>query len=322
MKLAQLNIARIAYPLESKEMQDFTLALNAINLLAESSPGFVWLLKDENNTATSFRIYDDPKIIVNMSLWERLEDLRHYVFNSGHHHYLKRRKEWFIPLEQTGTVLWWVKDNHIPSLVEAQEKLDCLRKNGSTQEAFGFAQAFPAPATVLAVSRSATHTMSKPNVDSLQILKGLGVENDAHQGITVKHRSRVARDPSQANLRQVHLIHAELFAEVATQGFNVLPGQMGENITTTGIALLSLPKGTILEIGSVQLEVTGLRNPCSQLDGLQNGLLKAVLETDPDGNLIRKAGIMTIVLEGGEIRPDETIKVILPLEPHQALEVV
>jgi hypothetical protein len=322
MKLAQLNIARIAYPLESKEMQDFTLALNAINLLAESSPGFVWLLKDENNTATSFRIYDDPKIIVNMSLWENLEDLRHYVFNSGHHHYLKRRKEWFIPLEQTGTVLWWVKNNHIPSLVEAQEKLDLLRKNGSTQEAFGFAQAFPAPPTVLAVSRSATHTMSKPNVESLKILKGLGVENDAHQGITVKHRSRVARDPSQANLRQVHLIHAELFAEVATQGFNVLPGQMGENINTTGIALLSLPKGTILEIGSVQLEVTGLRNPCSQIDGLQNGLLKAVLETDPDGNLIRKAGIMTIVLEGGEIRPDDTIKVILPPEPHQTLEVV
>ena len=322
MKLAQLNIARIAYPLHAKEMQDFTLALSAINLLAENSPGFVWLLKDENNTATTFRIYNDPSLIVNMSVWDNLESLRHYVFNSGHSYYLKRRKEWFVPLEQTGTVLWWIKDNHTPTLLQAQEKLDLLRQKGSTQEAFGFAQAFPAPASVLAVSRSATHTMSKPNVDSLQILKGLGVENDAHQGITVKHRSRVARDPSQPNLRQVHLIHSELFAEVATQGFTVLPGQMGENITTSGIDLLRLPKGTILEIGSVQLEVTGLRNPCLQIDGLQNGLLSAVLETDPDGNLIRKAGIMTIVLEGGEVRPDDNIKVILPPEPHQALEVV
>ncbi len=322
MKLAQLNIARIAYPLGSVEMQDFTLALSAINLLAENSPGFVWLLKDENNTATTFRIYDDPSLIVNMSAWENLEALRHYVFNSGHSYYLKRRKEWFIPLEQTGTVLWWIKDSHIPTLAEAQEKLDLLRLNGGTQEAFGFAQAFPAPATVLAVSRSATHTMSKPNVESLQILKGLGVENDAHQGITVKHRSRVARDPSQANLRQVHLIHAELFEEVAAQGFMVLPGQMGENITTSGIDLLKLPKGTILEIGSVQLEVTGLRNPCLQIDGLQNGLLKAVLETDQNGNLIRKAGIMTTVLEGGEVYPSDPIKVILPLEPHLPLEVV
>jgi MOSC domain-containing protein YiiM len=322
MKLAQLNIARIAYPLDSKEMQDFTLALNAINLLAEQSPGFVWLLKDENNTATTFRIYDDPSLIVNMSVWESLEDLRHYVFNSGHSYYLKRRKEWFIPLAQTGTVLWWIKDNHIPNLIEAQEKLDLLRLKGSTQDAFGFAQAFPAPASVLAVSRSATHTMSKHGVESLQILKGLGVENDAHQGVTVKHRSRVARDPNQPNLRQVHLIHAELFKEVAAQGFTVLPGQMGENITTSGIDLLKLPKGTILEIGSVQLEVTGLRNPCSQIDGLQNGLLKEVLETDADGNLIRKAGIMTIVLEGGEVRPDDNIKVILPPEPHQSLEVV
>jgi hypothetical protein len=322
MKLAQLNIARIAHPLESKEMQDFTLALSAINLLAEHSPGFVWLLKDENNTATSFRIYDDPSIIVNMSVWESLDSLKHYVFNSGHHHYLKRRKEWFIPLEQTGTVLWWIPDNHTPSLEEARNKLDYLRKNGSTQEAFGFAQAFAAPATIKALSRSATHTMSKQNVDSLNILKGLGVENDAHQGITVKHRSRVARDPSQANLRQVHLLHAELFAEVAKKGFTVTAGQMGENITTTGIDLLNLPKGTILRIGAVELEVTGLRNPCMQIDGLQNGLLKAVLDTDPDGHLIRKAGIMTIVREGGEIQVGDTIQTILPLEPHLPLEVV
>ncbi len=321
MKLAQLNIARIAYPLDSLEMQDFTIALNAINLLAESSLGFVWILKDENNTATNFRMYDDPKIIVNMSVWDNLESLRHYVFNSGHSHYLKRRKEWFIPLEQTGTVLWWIPDNHTPTLEEAQAKLDFLRANGSSQTAFGFATPFAA-ASVLAVSRSPTHTMSKEVVESIQILEGLGVEADAHQGITVKHRSRVARDPSQPNLRQVHLIHAELFEEVAQKGFSLTAGQMGENITTQGIDLLELPKGTILKIGTVQLEVTGLRNPCSQIDGLEAGLLKAVLETDPDGNLIRKAGIMTVVLAGGEVRAGSSIEVILPPEPHQPLVVV
>lgn len=145
MKLAQLNIARIAFPLESVQMQDFTLALDAINLLAEKSPGFLWLLKDENNTATSFRMYDDPSLIVNMSVWDSLGSLRHYVFNSGHAHYLKRRKEWFVPLEQTGTVLWWIEDNHTPGLTEAQAKLDYLRAHGSSQAAFGFAQAFDVP---------------------------------------------------------------------------------------------------------------------------------------------------------------------------------
>ncbi len=320
MKLAQLNIARIAHPLESKEMQDFVLALNAINLLAETSPGFIWRLKDEANNATSFQMYNDPNLIVNMSIWENLESLRHYVFNSGHTHYLKRRKEWFIPLEQTGTVLWWIPDNHTPTLTEAQEKLDLLRNQGSSQKAFNFAQAFDL-ARVIAVSRSATHTMSKPNVDSITILEGLGVENDAHQGKTVKHRSRVARDPTQPNLRQVHLIHQELLEEVATKGFTVLPGELGENITTRGINLLELPRGTILQIGTVQLEITGLRNPCSQIDGLQPGLLKTVLETNP-GGLIRKAGIMTIVKANGEIRAGDQIKTILPPEPHQKLEIV
>ncbi len=175
---------------------------------------------------------------------------------------------------------------------------------------------------VVAVSRSATHTMSKPNVESIRILKGLGVEADAHQGVTVKHRSRVARDPSQPNLRQVHLIHQELLEEVAAKGFSVVSGQLGENITTQGLDLLELPKGTILQIGTVQLEVTGLRNPCLQIDGLQNGLLKAVLENKANGELIRKAGIMTIVLAGGEVRAGDNITTILPLEPYQKLEVV
>jgi MOSC domain-containing protein YiiM len=176
---------------------------------------------------------------------------------------------------------------------------------------------------VLALCRSETHTMSKPIVSSLTILKGLGVESDAHQGVTVRHRSRVARDPSQPNLRQVHLIHAELHDELNAKGFNISAGQMGENITTRGISLLDLPKGTLLHIGeTVILEVTGLRNPCHQLDGIQQGLMQAVLDKDAEGHLIRKAGIMTVVVEGGDIFVDDEIKVHLPGKPYKMLGVV
>jgi MOSC domain-containing protein YiiM len=177
-------------------------------------------------------------------------------------------------------------------------------------------------ASVLAVSRSPSHTMHKANQPSIEVLEGLGVKDDAHQGSTVKHRSRVARDPSQPNLRQVHLIHAELHEELAQKGFAIAYGQMGENITTQGIDLLSLPKGTLLHIHTVQLEVTGLRNPCLQLEGIQEGLMQAVLEHDPDGNLIRKAGIMTIVRRGGMVAANDEILVQLPPEPHMKLEVV
>ena len=140
---------------------------------------------------------------------------------------------------------------------------------------------------VVAVHRSATHTFSKPNQDSIQLLAGLGVEGDAHMGVTVKHRSRVAIDPTQPNLRQVHLIHAELHDELRLAGFDVLAGQMGENITTCGIAVLGLPTGTRLHIGDAAVvEVTGLRNPCAQLDKFQPGLLAAVLGRDEHGKLI------------------------------------
>src|SRR5215213_9920614 len=170
--------------------------------------------------------------------------------------------------------------------------------------------------TVTAVSRSAKHTMTKPNLDAVTLLTGLGVEGDAHLGTTVKHRSRVARDPSQPNLRQVHLIHAELHDELREAGFDVFPGKMGENITTRGIDLLGLPTGTRLRIGETAVvEVTGLRNPCGQLDKLQTGLMAANLDRDADGNLIRKAGIMGIVLADGEVRPGDTIEVELPPEP-------
>src|SRR5262247_53607 len=146
---------------------------------------------------------------------------------------------------------------------------------------------------VVAVSRSAKHTMSKPNEDSVRLLTGLGVEGDAHLGETVKHRSRVARDPTQPNLRQVHLIHAELHDELQAAGFAVSAGQMGENITTRGIDLLGLPTGTRLHLGKAAVvEVTGLRNPCAQLDRIQPGLMAATLDRDARGKLVRKAGVM------------------------------
>ncbi len=168
-------------------------------------------------------------------------------------------------------------------------------------------------ATVEAVNLSPTHTMAKPSQLSIRLLAGLGVEGDAHSGETVKHRSRVARDPSQPNLRQVHLIHAELHDELRDGGFELVSGQMGENITTRGIDLLGLPTGARLHIGDeAVVEITGLRSPCVQLDGLQSGLMKACLDTAEDGSLIRKAGVMGIVLSGGEVRPGDPISVDLP----------
>ena len=173
---------------------------------------------------------------------------------------------------------------------------------------------------VIAVSRSPRHTMAKANEDSIRLLAGLGVEGDAHQGATVKHRSRVARDPTQPNLRQVHLIHAELHEELRAAGFAVTAGQMGENITTQGVDLLGLPAGARLCLGGAAVvEVTGLRNPCAQLDRIQPGLMAATLGRDDYGNLVRKAGIMGVVIAGGEVRPGDPIRVELPLPPHRPL---
>jgi len=174
---------------------------------------------------------------------------------------------------------------------------------------------------VIAVSRSATHTFSKQNQESIELLAGLGVENDSHMGKTIKHRSRVAVDPTQPNLRQVHLIHAELHEELQAAGFVVSAGQMGENITTRGINLLALPTGTRLCLGDTAVvELTGLRNPCTQLDQLQAGLMAAVLGRDEQGKLILKAGVMGIVIVGGMVKPGDPIRVKLPLEPYQPLE--
>ncbi|MEM9773307.1 MAG: MOSC domain-containing protein [Chloroflexota bacterium] len=176
-------------------------------------------------------------------------------------------------------------------------------------------------ATVAAVHISQKHTFSKFSQDQITLLAGLGVEGDAHMGVTVKHRSRVKADPAQPNLRQVHLVHSELFAEVAEKGFSVEPGDIGENITTAGIDLLALPRDTVLKIGdSAAVQITGLRNPCLQLDNFQTGLMAATLDKDEDGNLIRKAGIMGIVLTGGPVKVSDEIVVELPPEPHHKLE--
>ncbi len=177
------------------------------------------------------------------------------------------------------------------------------------------------PGIVVAVSRSEEHRFSKETRQSIRLLAGLGVEGDAHMGETVKHRSRVAADPTQPNLRQVHLIHAELLDELRKSGFAIPPGALGENITTRGIDLLNLPVDTLLHIGSSALvKITGLRNPCVQIENFRPGLLAAVLDRDAEGNLIRTAGIMGVVMTGGNVALNDGIRVELPPEPHRRLE--
>lgn len=174
--------------------------------------------------------------------------------------------------------------------------------------------------TVIAVSRSPTHTMSKPIADSIRLLAGLGVEGDCHQGATVKHLSRILRFGDAPNLRQIHLIHEELFDELRQIGFAVSAGDMGENVTTRGVDLLALPKGARLHLGDgAAVEVTGLRNPCRKLNRVQPGLMAATLARDDAGNLVRKAGVMGIVLAGGEVCGGDPIRVELPKGPHEPL---
>lgn len=173
---------------------------------------------------------------------------------------------------------------------------------------------------VTAVSRCSDHAFSKNTAPYIRLLAGLGVEGDAHQGRTVQHRSRVARDPTAPNLRQVHLIHAELHDELLGRGFEIAPGAMGENVTTRGVDLLALPTGTRLTLGADAIvEVTGLRNPCTQLDRYRDGLMAAVLDRDDDGALVRLAGVMAIVVVGGDVRPDDPVTVRPPSPPYTAL---
>ena len=178
-----------------------------------------------------------------------------------------------------------------------------------------------ASGVVVAVCRDADHRFSKPVRECIKLLAGLGVEGDAHLGMTVQHRSRVRKDPRQPNLRQVHLIHEELFAELRAEGFHLTPGAVGENITSRGVDLLALPQGTRLHIGAdAVVGVTGLRDPCRQLNDFQPGLMAAVLDKDESGDVVRKTGIMGVVLVGGDIRAGDAIRVELPPEPHRRLE--
>jgi len=174
---------------------------------------------------------------------------------------------------------------------------------------------------VHALSISEQHTFSKNLVNEVVVIAGIGIKGDAHAGVTVKHRSRVAKDPTQPNLRQIHLIHLELLSDLKTKGYIVKPGDLGENITTTGISLLDLPKDTILTIGeNVEIQITGLRNPCHQIDKFQKGLLKEVVGKNDAGEIVRMAGIMGIVLKGGIIKVNDTIQIAYPDLPYQKLE--
>jgi MOSC domain-containing protein YiiM len=177
--------------------------------------------------------------------------------------------------------------------------------------------------TIIALSRDSEHRFSKPPVDQLTLLAGLGIEGDAHAGRTVQHLSRIAKEPNTPNLRQVHLIHAELFDELAEKGFSVSPGQLGENVTTRGIDLLGLSRGTRLRLGDEALiEITGLRNPCHQINGLAPGLMAATLDKAPDGSLIRKSGVMAVVITSGDVRVGDPITLAsVPME-FEALGVV
>lgn len=175
-------------------------------------------------------------------------------------------------------------------------------------------------AVVVAVSRSPEYTFTKLNQPFIRLIAGHGIEADVHAGKTVKHRSRVARDPSQPNLRQVHLMHDELHEELRAEGFDVHAGQLGENITTRGVDILAVPTGTTLRLGGeAVVEVTGLRNPCVQIDDFRRGLLKRVTPKGEDGNVVRLGGIMSVVRAGGVVRPGDPISVELPAEPHRPL---
>jgi MOSC domain-containing protein YiiM len=177
-------------------------------------------------------------------------------------------------------------------------------------------------AFVTSVSSNGTYTFNKPSRAEIVLVAGVGVEGDVHAGVTVKHRSRMAADPTQPNLRQVHLIQAELHDELRDAGYDVAPGQLGETVTTRGLDLLGLPRGTVLRFGSggAAVEVTGLRNPCAQINTFRAGLLNQVLGVDAEGRPVRKAGIMAVVLSGGPVRPGDRLGVELPTTPHQPLD--
>ncbi|GGD89476.1 MOSC domain-containing protein [Tsuneonella deserti] len=177
-------------------------------------------------------------------------------------------------------------------------------------------------ARVIGLARSGSHRFSKEPCERLTLIAGYGVADDAHAGATVQHVSRKKKDPHQPNLRQVHLIHSELLDEVAAKGFAIASGELGENLTTRGIDLLALPTDARLRIGDVVVRVTGLRNPCWQIDAFRPGLLAEMIEKRADGSILRKCGVMAVVESGGEIAQGAAIEVELPPAPHRPLDLV
>ena len=170
---------------------------------------------------------------------------------------------------------------------------------------------------VVGVSKDCHHRFSKQPCESITLLEGLGVDGDAHAGITVQHRSRAAAEPTQPNLRQVHLIHAQFFDEAREHGYELSQGTLGENVLTAGLDVLSLPRDTRLRLGEQAVaRVTGLRNPCQQINNFRPGLLKVAVSRDESGELVCKAGIMGVVEHGGTVYPGDIIRVELPPEPH------
>jgi MOSC domain-containing protein YiiM len=179
------------------------------------------------------------------------------------------------------------------------------------------------PGVVVGVARSAAHTFSKDAEPAITLVEGLGVEGDAHAGVTVQHLSRMRRDPTQPNLRQVHLIPVEVLEDAAAKGFDVPPGAMGENVTTRGVDLLGLPVGTELELGDeAVVRLTGLRNPCVQIDDHQRGLLKQMLGRDERGEVVRRAGVMGVVVRGGAVHHGDRVGVREPAGERQPLQPV
>ena len=176
--------------------------------------------------------------------------------------------------------------------------------------------------TVIAVASDKKHNIVKPIRESITLIAEWGIEGDAHAGKTVQHRYDKRRNPDAPNLRQVHLMHAELLDRLAELGMTVQPGQMGENITTRGIDLLNLPRGTQLKIGEALIEITGLRNPCKYLNQIAPGLMKACVAKHDDGALFPQSGVMGIIRSGGDIRAGDTIQIVTPPEPHDRLKPV
>ena len=175
-------------------------------------------------------------------------------------------------------------------------------------------------ASVVAVSKDEYHRFSKVPCTQITLIKGVGVRGDTHSGVTVQHLFAVEQDPRQPNLRQVHLLQQEFLDQARDQGYELTPGDLGENILTDDLDLVGLWQDTLLHIGSqAVVRVSGLRNPCAQIDSFRPGLLQVAVRRDLKGDVVRKAGIMGVVTTGGVVHPGDEIEVEWPAQPHRRL---